>query len=446
MRLFLLPLLVVAIIAISISTATAAEKKFGARERAVIEGKFRNKDVATRLKAVQMLVEYDQPETAEVLIKDGLHDPEEEVRRAAYDALLESRNTPSVCDYLIDRLNQESRRRQHDPVAPLFLATLLSSELGDVQTSSRKFVNEKLAATRDGGVFIIALADLLAIHHAPIDIGPLVRLLHSKVSEPFGVRRALIGALTQIDDAGAVSSLVSELSKIDGEARADAIEYLALVTKQQFVEPAAWQEWWAKQRDTFTFPKDFKRPPLRTIENLVSGGSATYYGLPLYARRLVFVVDISGSMDGPRIMAAKQELTSAISALKPQVSFNIVIYHHEATPWEDELVPADDLHKAQALQFIADIHADGGTATYDGLELAFQYDAEAIYLLTDGAPTSGKFRLPLDIVNAISTANRTRRESIYTIGIGPGPVDSPFEAFLKLLAARNFGLYRRVDE
>ena len=49
-------------------------------------------------------------------------------------------------------------------------------------------------------------------------------------------------------------------------------------------------------------------------------------------------------------------------------------------------------------------------------------------------------------MRAISSINRSRRESIYTIGIGAGVVGSPMDTFLRTLAETNYGLYRRVDE
>ena len=53
---------------------------------------------------------------------------------------------------------------------------------------------------------------------------------------------------------------------------------------------------------------------------------------------------------------------------------------------------------------------------------------------------------PDEIVNLISEGNRTRRESIYTVGIGVGMPNNPFDVFLRSLAEENFGTYRRVDE
>ncbi|HEX4148785.1 MAG TPA: VWA domain-containing protein, partial [Pirellulales bacterium] len=206
------------------------------------------------------------------------------------------------------------------------------------------------------------------------------------------------------------------------------------------------QAWWATEKPTFQFPKLLVRPRTRSFERLIYGHASTYYGLPLYAKRLVFVIDSSGSMDGLRIEAAKRELSSAVDALKANVSFGIVVFNTGVDAWRRELVEATTANKKSALRFINLIGCTGQTATYDGLQAAFLVDAEAIYLLTDGEPSTGRYVLPEEIVKAITLQNRARRESIYTIGIGPGDVGSVFEVFLQALAYQNFGLYRRVDE
>ena len=99
-----------------------------------------------------------------------------------------------------------------------------------------------------------------------------------------------------------------------------------------------------------------------------------------------------------------------------------------------------------AEMFVESQVAQGFTASYDALEAAFGYKAEAIYFLTDGAPHGGKISVPQDIVAAITKGNQVRRESIYTIGIAPGPVGSLFDEFLKALADQNQGVYRRVEQ
>jgi hypothetical protein len=92
------------------------------------------------------------------------------------------------------------------------------------------------------------------------------------------------------------------------------------------------------------------------------------------------------------------------------------------------------------------LEADAMTASYDALEAALRFDAEAIYFLTDGAPHGGKVSAPADIVQMITRANYSRRVSINTIGIGVGAAGGLFDEFLSVLAKQNWGVYRRVDE
>jgi hypothetical protein len=49
-------------------------------------------------------------------------------------------------------------------------------------------------------------------------------------------------------------------------------------------------------------------------------------------------------------------------------------------------------------------------------------------------------------VRVITGMNRSKRESIYAIGIAAGMPGSPMDTFLKTLATENYGAYRRVDE
>jgi hypothetical protein len=426
--------------------AAEAPEKLTERDRVMLTAKLRSKQVNSRLAAVQKLSLFPETESAKLLIKFGLRDSSDLVRKPAYNALLGFKEQPAVCDLLIDQLNHQAKQLRPDPSTPMLLCVLLSSELPEVQKSSLRYVNDKLAAARDGPLFVVALADMLALRHEPSDVAPLVRLAASNAMEKFPVRRSIVRALSQIDDAQAIDALVGLLPKIDGEVRADAIEYLALATRQPLAEPADWQMWWAANKATFQFPKLFERPRTRSFEQLIYGRASTYYGLPLYAKRLVFILDSSGSMDGPRLEAAKHELSSAIEALKDNVSFGVVVFNSRVVAWKRELVDATSANKKDSLRFIESIDANEQTATYDALQAAFLVDAEAIYLLTDGAPSVGRFVAPVDIVKAITEQNRGRRESIYTIGIGPGDVGSPMELFLQALAEQNFGLYRRVDE
>ena len=178
----------------------------------------------------------------------------------------------------------------------------------------------------------------------------------------------------------------------------------------------------------------------------VSPGVTMYYGLPIYATRMVFIMDTSRSMLGFRLVAAKRELAKAIDALRPNDQFTVLVFDSNVRMWQKKLVVADATNKKKAIQFVNRQETNLQTASFDALEAALGFDAEAIFFLTDGAPFGGKIAAPPEIVRVITLLNRSRRESIYAIGIGAGFVGSPMDTFLRTLAESNFGLYRRVDE
>ena len=241
-----------------------------------------------------------------------------------------------------------------------------------------------------------------------------------------------------------VEALVALLPKIDGEVRGDVVRYLEEISHERFdCDAKAWQAWWKNHSAGFKFPED---TAARRGQVAVPQGGRSYYGLPLYARRVVFVIDVSGSMAGPRLAMAQRELTNVVAGLPEDASLGLVAFSTQVLPWRKELAVATKANKQDAYRFINRLWAKGRTATYDALDVAFHYDAEAIYLLSDGSPNHGKIVIPAGIITAISGANRGRRVSIYTIGIAPGAAEGANEQFMKILAEQNFGLYKRVDE
>jgi hypothetical protein len=151
-------------------------------------------------------------------------------------------------------------------------------------------------------------------------------------------------------------------------------------------------------------------------------------------------------MLGERLMAAKRELAAAIETLRPNDQFTVLVFDSSVRSWQKKLVVADTTNKKKAIQFVKKQETNLQTASFDALEAALGFDAEAIFFLTDGAPFGGKIAAPPEIVRVITLLNRSKRESIYAIGIGAGEVGSPMDTFLRTLAESNFGIYRRVDE
>jgi len=240
---------------------------------------------------------------------------------------------------------------------------------------------------------------------------------------------------------------VSILAGLRGEARGDVVAYLAFVTGRNFGTDAdAWAAWIADHRDEIVLPparSDYP-PPQRALESADNHDDPAYYGIPLYAERVVFLVDVSSSMEERgRLEKAKRELESALWLLPATAAFTIVAYSDGAVAWEKRLVPATDAMKRSAAVFVRGLRPEGRTATGDALALAFTLDVEAVYLLSDGRPTAGKVVEPERIVRMVADANRTRRVSLHAIGIAPDP---GLAEFLEVLARANHGVFRRVDD
>jgi hypothetical protein len=293
----------------------------------------------------------------------------------------------------------------------------------------------------------VELADRLAAHGTDDDVALLVKLSKTKTfTNQFGFRRSVIWALSKIDSLPAIGALIALLGDIDGETQADAVKYLTSVTDQALGNnQSAWAKWWEENREQFKIPPQSGRS--LTAISKVSPGVTMYYGLPVYARKIVFVMDTSGSMRaGGRLVAAKRELVNVIDRLQPQDKFTVLVFDNDVRMWQKKLVNADVAAKKKATLFVNKQETHPQTASYDALEAAMQFDAEAIYFLTDGAPFGGKVSAPDQIVQFITLMNGSRRESIYAIGIGAGVPGSPMDVFLRTLAESNYGVYRRVDE
>lgn len=423
--------------------------------RPALTRQLKSRRVEERLSAVDSLRRFPVADSAK-LVHGCFIDVDDSVRHAAYDALQTMNDEQEVCDELVGlAVSSLKGKRGKEMVLPA-LAALLSSELPLAHTKAQSFLDEQLVDSPQGLEILVALADNLGAHGKPSDVKPLVRLSKSRMfALHFGIRRAVVQALTRTPSAESIGPLIGMMDVVGGEAKADAASYLAQVTGQRHgLDTKAWQKWQAAQTPIST-PNGASKPlsvsvakvtegTFKRVEEVASEGGH-YYGIPIFAERLVFVLDVSGSMQGGRMQAAKRELVQAITSLQSKARFGIVVFNSSVARWHNDLVPATAANKQEAIQFIERQNPQASTSSFNALEAALAYDIEAIYFLTDGAPTSGKILAPVDIIHTIIESNRLRRISIYTIGIAPGFSGSPTDQFLKNLAEENLGTYRRVD-
>ncbi|HUG90683.1 MAG TPA: VIT domain-containing protein [Planctomycetaceae bacterium] len=138
---------------------------------------------------------------------------------------------------------------------------------------------------------------------------------------------------------------------------------------------------------------------------------------------VVFCVDTSGSMlqDG-KMEQARAALRHCVESLRPDDRFNIVDFSTAARNFhESGLAAFNDETKAKALRYVEKLHARGGTAILEALELSLKHLATAskgdyagspadgrmqmIVFATDGLPTIGE-REPEQILKSIAAKNK----------------------------------------
>jgi hypothetical protein len=413
-----------------------------------IQVKLRNKQPFERVAGLRQLHDYPNAEAAKLLVTVGLKDDSAEVRSAAYDTLLDLKDNGEIARYLLVTVNKDTRHGAVNQKTFQLLAVLLASTSPDIEREVGVLL-EKQAGTHDGLILVESLADELGEHGQAEDVGPLKKLAALKAfPEQFGLRRAVAYALMKISAPEAIGQLVALLENIKGEIGAEIVKHLTEATGQDLgMEPAAWREWWKDNEKTYQAPGG--AVPRKDLNNFAltapARGGSMYYGLSIYAQKMVFIIDTSGSMlRGGRLMAAKRELLQAIDGLADDAQFSVIAFNGEVYIWQKQLMQANATMKQAASRWVGMLETGNTTASYDALETGMRFDAEAIFFLTDGAPQGGSIDNPADIVTLITRANYAKRMSIYTIGIGvQGGI---FDEFLTSLAKHNWGIYRRVDQ
>nr|WP_319513739.1 marine proteobacterial sortase target protein [uncultured Cohaesibacter sp.] len=137
-------------------------------------------------------------------------------------------------------------------------------------------------------------------------------------------------------------------------------------------------------------------------------------------REVIFVIDQSGSMDGPSIRQALESLIEALGQLKPEDTFQIIRFNNDMAQLFPSPQPADKEHITTARYWVAAIEANGGTEMLPAMQAALKDqnpDAPTlrqVIFLTDGA--IGNERQLFETVK--SDMGRSR---IFTVGIGSAP-------------------------
>lgn len=215
-------------------------------------------------------------------------------------------------------------------------------------------------------------------------------------------------------------------------------EILWELTAQPFGENwERWAGWWKEAAPTFEIvsesdlAKAAKEQERKRLTERTRA-PAKFFGLQIESHRVIFVVDVSGSMiesmygreyDGrpaARIDVARQEVIAAIKNLEAGTLFNIYAFSNGVEKWREESAgTADEASRKAAIEWVERLGASGGTNIYDSLQLAFEdKDVDTIYLMSDGEPSVGQEIDPHRIREDVAYWNSHRKIKIHTVAVG----------------------------
>jgi Ca-activated chloride channel family protein len=110
----------------------------------------------------------------------------------------------------------------------------------------------------------------------------------------------------------------------------------------------------------------------------------------------IFVLDISGSMDGGKIRKLTDGVTRVLGKLSPNDRFRIVTFNSEGHDFTGGYVQATDTNVHAFSDQVSQIQAGGSTALFEGLKMAYESldddRTTGIILVTDGVCNVGPTR------------------------------------------------------
>jgi hypothetical protein len=280
------------------------------------------------------------------------------------------------------------------------------------------------AATEAKGAPLRAAALQLLAQSPPEAADRAVAVAAKNLAQPeWPVRSAAIALLVAVRAAAGVPLLFERIEPETARLRADVVAALQDLTGLQFATVAEWRSWWRREGATFQ-PRPSRQE--RQRDRARGGTAALYWNLPVVSERVVFVVDVSGSMlqpfgtgDDTRLDEAKRQLSLVLAKLPPKAKANLVAFSHDSRGFAPTLVTLDDGKRKAADAFAKALVGKGPTNVHAGLELAFaDPEVDTIFLLTDGQPSAGPVVEEAALLAEVAAWNLGRGVRIHTVALG----------------------------
>ena len=385
--------------------------------------------IGVKLFVLELLQHGDSPEDRKALLTLA-NDKTLMIRRKAL-ALLCERKEVKVLPLLEKRLVKGRPEEKLDALEGMDLI------LGDDEKFLKRL--EELALTASGTLKLLAVD--LGSKRGIRALLQLVPVMLQKSDWPS--RTAAIQIAARVRDKSSIPLLIRQLKRERGRLADDVNKALGSLTRLNFLRQAQWDKWWEKEKDGFLLPPPEEKKIVDKKPK--SGTSAEFYGIPVVSRRVIYCLDVSGSMaakvgtGSSRIVIARQALLNALKNGDRQSLVNIIFFDNKINHYARKMVPLKrkgELEKLSA--FVKKAQPLGGTNIYAALRAALKDPrVDTIFLLSDGQPSTGDIVNPKDLGDYILRANRSRRIVFNCISVGE---DS---ALLKRLAAASGGSYVR---
>lgn len=287
----------------------------------------------------------------------------------------------------------------------------------------------------------------------PKALSSLQQLAGMPVPWPAAIAAAV--ALQRHPGTTTVDRLIDLLWREDDGVRSAAFESLVHVTGIRDLppEPAKWVEWWAKAREGFKFPGAAAKPDADVTTVARDPVTVpTYYDIPIRGQRVIFCLDVSASMWGPKFEAATAELSRAIRCLPSTHRFNVIFFNEHPFPWRKDLLPALPFQKLECVTAFDEMETKMYTNIFDTLERALGFaglgrraipdppGVDDVFLLTDGEPNRGRYRDERGILAGLAEIDPHLHVRIHTISVG-----DVSKALMTAIAEARGGRHAHVD-
>jgi hypothetical protein len=472
------------------------------------------KEPVERVEAVLALEGIDLPDVVDALA-EVVEDDDLEVRRAAVRVLAGLRSPASIAS-----LEGAFAKAKRDSRAIGLLQVFARNGVAFTPESDAQERFEECLDDRDWELRVHAVRALPGA--CPDRAAEFLEL--ARGDEELAVRCAALDAFGVLADEAAVDAALASLQAEAWQERACAVAILGAVRRQRSIGPLVeriqieegrlvsdmatalesltgrafgtrvrlWADFWLRVKDRYVMPTDQLLEAMRESERRDAAAYGAvdeglrYHGIDTPSTRILFVVDVSGSMDNmvldrerfdaeglrswKRIDVVRRELQRAVEGLGENVEFNILAFARDLFPWRKSPVAANALQKRAAMEWLDELKTVGGDEDKQlaeaGLVSAADLDAgrtnshaalmyalgaieedgdpvdaedyrlavDTIFFLSDGVPSVGRYLEPTEILREVGEANRTRKVVIHALALGQFRRD-----FMERLARENGG-------